>query len=131
MKTIDVEEVLCKIKTETLIEELQERLNILRGWDRKAADEELDKDAWRNSNFIEIEIEEENVIDNMDDEDLLDECKLRKLIPDDFIAMNYLEAPLDTTIRHIKRYSTLQFKPINKSFKFNINTINYDKRRSV
>lgn len=82
-QNIDMDEVLCHIKTEVLADELKERQKIVSGRNRKAAEKELRANEYRNKRSIDVSIDEDEVIDSMWDEDLLEECKSRKLIPDE------------------------------------------------
>jgi hypothetical protein len=82
-QNIDMDEVLCHIKTEVLADELKERRKIVSGRNRKAAEKELRANEYRNKRSIDVSIDGDEVIDSMWDEDLLEECKSRKLIPDE------------------------------------------------
>lgn len=99
---INMDEVLCHIKTEVLADELKERRKIVSGRDRQAAEKELRANEYRNKRSIDVSIDEDEVIDNMWDDDLLEECKSRQLIPEEYKVTNNLKKSIEEIVDTLK-----------------------------
>ena len=76
----DIDDALDQIKTSELVKELKFRRQLLSGRDHKAAEKEQIKDRRRSKYSIEVDVDEDELINDMWDGDLLDECKSRNLI---------------------------------------------------
>ena len=103
---IDMDEVLCQIKTEVLADELKKRQKIVSGRDRQAAEKELRANEYRNKRSIDVSMDEDEVIDNMWDDDLLEECKSRKLIPKEYEVNDILKKSIDEIVDTLKDMNT-------------------------